>query len=73
MNEHASPFAPRLALAGLGLSTYWPQFAGLHERLLGYHARIAAGLTALGAQVQDLGLVFAPVKLITKDNLPLQR
>jgi hypothetical protein len=29
----------RVGLFGIGLDTYWPQFAGLEERLRGYLAR----------------------------------
>ena len=34
----------KIGLFGIGLDTYWPQFKGLKERLIGYQARIAAGL-----------------------------
>lgn len=50
----------RVGLFSIGLDTYWPQFEGLRERLLGYHARVAAGLAAAGAEVVDVGLVDSP-------------
>ncbi len=50
----------RVGLFGIGLDTYWSQFPGLRERLLGYQARIANGLTAAGAEVVDTGLVDSP-------------
>ena len=50
----------RTSLFGIGLDTYWPQFAGLRERLLGYQARVAEQLTGLGAEVSDHGLVDTP-------------
>jgi L-arabinose isomerase len=50
----------RIGLFGIGLDTYWPQFAGLKERLLGYQAYIAGRLAALGVEVVDAGLVDSP-------------
>ncbi len=52
----------KIGLFGIGLDTYWPQFAGLRERLLGYQAYIAKRLAGLGAEVVDLGLVDDPDK-----------
>lgn len=49
-------------MLGIGLDTYWPQFAGLRERLLGYQAYIAKRLSGLGAAVVDIGLVDDPDK-----------
>jgi L-arabinose isomerase len=31
----------RVGLFGIGLDVYWPQFAGLQERLEGYLRRVA--------------------------------
>ena len=31
---------PRVGLLGIGLAAYWPQFEGLHERLLGYQREV---------------------------------
>jgi L-arabinose isomerase len=47
----------RLGLFGIGLDTYWPQFAGLYDKLVGFQARIHARLAAGGATVIDAGLV----------------
>ena len=50
-----------IGLFGIGLDTYWPQFPGLRERLLGYQARIADRLAGLGGvAVVDAGLVDSP-------------
>ena len=38
----------KLGLFGIGLDTYWPQFAGLLDRLTGYQARIAGRLRKHG-------------------------
>ncbi len=51
----------RVGLFGIGLDTYWPQFAGLKERLQGYQQRIAKRLgTSESVHVLDAGLVDNP-------------
>ena len=52
----------KLGLFGIGLDTYWPQFAGLHDRLTGYQARIARQLREMGVELVDAGLVDNPFK-----------
>ena len=52
----------RVGLFGIGLDTYWAQFAGLKDRLIGYQQEIAAGIAALDVQVCDAGLVDNPDK-----------
>ena len=47
----------KIGLMGVGLNTYWAQFAGLHDRLVGYQNQISDSLVALGADVEDVGLV----------------
>ncbi len=47
----------RLGLFGVGLDTYWSQFAGLKDRLVGYQTRIAERLRGCSAEVLDVGLV----------------
>lgn len=49
-----------VGLFGIGLDTYWPQFPGLREQLLGYQARIAERLAGYGVTVADAGLVDSP-------------
>jgi L-arabinose isomerase len=39
---------PVIGLFGIGLDTYWPQFEGLKDRLVGYQKNIAAGLGKRG-------------------------
>jgi L-arabinose isomerase len=51
---------PRVGILGIGLAAYWPQFAGLHERLLGYQRDVEDRLAALGADVVSAGLVDTP-------------
>ncbi|MDR2741732.1 MAG: L-fucose/L-arabinose isomerase family protein [Treponema sp.] len=50
----------RIGLFGIGLDTYWAQFEGLRERLLGYQQYIAGRLEALGMEVVNAGLVDNP-------------
>jgi L-arabinose isomerase len=47
----------KVGLFAIGLDTYWPQFEGLKERLLGYHERVRQGLESGGVEVLDAGLV----------------
>ena len=50
----------RVGLCGIGLDAYWPQFAGLKERLEGYVARVAERLARPGVEVVNLGLIDRP-------------
>ena len=47
----------KIGLFGIGLDTYWPQFAGLKDKLVGYQHQIRAGLERDGVTVIDAGLV----------------
>jgi L-arabinose isomerase len=54
---------PRLLNAGLfgiGLDAYWPQFAGLKERLEGYLEAVEKKLARPGVQIINLGLIDNP-------------
>jgi len=55
---------PRLwvGLFGIGLDTYWPQFAGLEARLKGYLERVEQKLRRPGVDVVSLGLIDSPDK-----------
>ena len=52
--------APRIAVMGIGLAAYWPQFDGLQARLVGYQAELEQTLAGLGADVVSAGLVDTP-------------
>ncbi len=52
----------RIGLFGIGLDTYWPQFKGLKERLLGYQGYVAERLASLRVEVVNAGLVDTPDK-----------
>jgi len=41
----------------IGLDTYWPQFEGLLDRLVGYHSEITEKVGAMGIELVDGGLV----------------
>ena len=52
----------KVGLFSVGLDTYWGQFKGLKQNLLGYHAQIRKEIEGYGAVVVDGGLVDNPVK-----------
>ncbi len=52
----------RVGLFGIGLDTYWPQFAGLEERLKGYLRKVEDRLRRPGVEVVNLGLIDSPEK-----------
>jgi L-arabinose isomerase len=47
----------KIGLFSIGLDVYWPQFAGLRQRLETYNRQIAAKLAATGVQLVNLGLI----------------
>ena len=51
---------PRVAVFGIGLAAYWPQFQGLRDRLAGYQSDIERRLEEMGAAVVTGGLVDTP-------------
>ena len=54
----------RIGVFGVGLDTYWPQFAGLRERLEGYLDEVHAKLARIGVEIINLGLVDSPPKAL---------
>ena len=56
--------APRVGLFGIGLDAYWPQFAGLEQRLIGYLGETETKLAAMGVEVVNLGLIDTPEKAL---------
>jgi L-arabinose isomerase len=52
----------KVGLYGIGLDTYWPQFEGLHERLLGYQEEIRKRMSGFNVTVIDAGMVDNPTK-----------
>ena len=59
MSSAAEPVL-RAGLCGIGLDAYWPQFAGLKERLESHVARVAERLSRPGVTVVNLGLIDTP-------------
>ena len=51
---------PRVAVFGIGLAAYWPQFDGLRQRLEQYQRGIERRLEEMGAEVASAGLVDTP-------------
>jgi L-arabinose isomerase len=49
--------SPAVGLFGIGLDAYWPQFAGLKERLEGYIAEAASHIERPGIELVNLGLI----------------
>lgn len=54
----------RVALFGIGLAAYWPQFPGLKAKLEGYVTRVEGRLRRHGAEVENLGLVDTPERAL---------
>ena len=52
----------RVGLFGIGLDAYWPQFAGLKERLEGYLDEVRRKIERPGVDVVSLGLIDSPPK-----------
>src|ERR1700733_10902249 len=52
----------KIGLFGIGLDAYWPQFAGLKDRLEGYLARVERRLARPQIGVVNLGLIDTPQK-----------
>jgi len=52
----------KIGLFGIGLDTYWPQFDGLLDNLMGYQELIKNRITGFGVEVADAGMVDNPVK-----------
>ncbi len=53
----SAPDQLKVGLFGIGLDTYWPQFPGLRERLVGFIGQAARKLESARVQVTNLGLV----------------
>jgi L-arabinose isomerase len=59
----------KVGFFSIGLETYWAQFKGLKENLLGYHAQIRREIEGYGTEIVDGGLVDNPVKARTAGRL----
>lgn len=63
-SSHRATYPLRVGVFGIGLEAYWPQFAGLKERLEGYLGRVASKLSRPGVEIVNLGLVDTPEKAV---------
>ncbi len=52
----------KIGLFGIGLYTYWDQFEGLQDRLVGYQKKIAGKIADFEVEVVDAGMVDDPFK-----------
>lgn len=52
----------KVGLMGIGLDTYWDQFEGLLEKLLGYQGQIKMRIEKFGVEVIDAGLADSPAR-----------
>ncbi|MDR2345028.1 MAG: L-fucose/L-arabinose isomerase family protein [Planctomycetaceae bacterium] len=60
MNNETKKDKIKIGLFGIGLDTYWQQFDGLKDRLVGYQNVIADKLGKSGVEVVNVGLVDNP-------------
>jgi L-arabinose isomerase len=60
---------PKVGLFGVGLNTYWPQFEGLYERLIGYQNEIAERIRSNGGEVVNAGMVDCHEKSVEAADL----
>src|SRR2546423_13667492 len=58
----ASDHQLTIGLFGIGLDTYWPQFPGLREKLIGFTSQVARQLESSNVRVVNLGLIDTPEK-----------
>ena len=47
----------KIGLIGIGLDTYWEQFKGLEERLIGYLNEVEAKMRRPDVEVVNMGMV----------------
>ncbi|MGA8343680.1 MAG: arabinose isomerase, partial [Candidatus Sulfotelmatobacter sp.] len=52
----------QVGLFSIGLDTYWPQFPGLRDRLIGFTTQVASQLESSRVNVFNLGLIDTPEK-----------
>src|ERR1700692_535861 len=55
----------KIGIFGIGLDSYWPQFPGLRDTLIGFTAQVAGQLESCGVRVVNLGLIDTPEKSFT--------
>lgn len=63
MDDSNNPL--KIGLFGIGLDAYWPQFPGLHHKLVGLIALVARQLENVNVRVVNLGLIDTPEKSLS--------
>ncbi len=75
--ERRKPLTANVGIFAVGHDTYWDQFPGLLDELMGYHARFRSMLEERGMQVTDYGMIdnagsaYGRVKTIKGADLDL--
>ncbi len=59
----------KVGLFGIGLDTYWPQFKGLKDKLVGYQSEINKKIASRDVEVVDAGLVDSLEKAYAASDL----
>ncbi|MEG0767579.1 MAG: arabinose isomerase, partial [Clostridia bacterium] len=62
MLERLRPRTARIGVFGVGHDTYWAQFPGLLDTLMGYHQTFLQSVEAQGVEVVDFGMVDSSEK-----------
>jgi L-arabinose isomerase len=62
LNGLSDTIMTKVGLFGIGLDTYWGQFEGLLDRLIGYQNHIKKRIEQFDVDVIDAGMVDTPVK-----------
>jgi L-arabinose isomerase len=55
--DRRKPLTARVGIVGMGHATYWPQFPGLLEELLGYMDEFEEGVQECGVRTENFGMV----------------
>ena len=75
--ERRKKLTAKVGLYGVGHDTYWGQFDGLKDELLGYHDVLKKNIEKNGVEVVDFGLIdnaesaYSTVKKLKAENLDL--
>lgn len=55
--QRRKPLTAKVGLFGVGHDTYWEQFDGLLDELMGYHAALGEKVRACGVETVDFGMI----------------
>ena len=62
MIERRNPRTAKIGVFGVGHDTYWHQFEGLLDKLMGYHQEFIDKVKANGVEVVDFGMIDTNTK-----------